>query len=201
MSARSTSRANARPMSSCASARDGVGCVKVDRRIQTAHGIRFSISGGEGEIARAYLYVMRNDLHDAPFGLLEDVYVDESQRGGGLATRLVQEVIAAAREAGCYKLIATSRTSRPKVHELYQRLGLESNGVESRKKWSFPRVCAVTESERRSCNAQSRKPSPAGATARGSTPMNSRRERSTSGLDMSYSQSCRTTRQVLQEPS
>jgi GNAT superfamily N-acetyltransferase len=111
---------------------DGVGCVKIDRRIQTAHGIRFSISGGDGEIARAYLYVMRNDLHGAPFGLLEDVYVDESQRGGGLATRLVQEVIAAAREAGCYKLIATSRTSRPKVHELYQHLGFENHGVEFR---------------------------------------------------------------------
>ena len=106
--------------------------MKIDRRIQTAHGIRFSISGGDGEIARAYLYVMRNDFHDAPFGLLEDVYVDESQRGGGLGTRLVQEVIAAAREAGCYKLIATSRTSRPKVHELYQRLGFENHGVEFR---------------------------------------------------------------------
>jgi len=34
--------------------------------------------------------------------------------------------------AGCYKLIATSRTSRPKVHELYQRLGFENHGVEFR---------------------------------------------------------------------
>jgi len=74
--------------------------VKIDRRIQAAHGIRFSISGGDGEIARAYLYVMRNDLHDAPFGLLEDVYVDESQRGGGLGTTLVQEVIAAGAGGG-----------------------------------------------------------------------------------------------------
>ena len=40
--------------------------------------------------------------------------------------------MSAAREAGCYKLIATSRTSRPKVHELYQRLGFESHGVEFR---------------------------------------------------------------------
>jgi GNAT superfamily N-acetyltransferase len=106
--------------------------VKVDRKVQAAHGIRFSISDGGGEIARAYLYMMTNDLHTAPFGLLEDVYVDESQRGSGLGTKLVQEVIAAAREAGCYKLIATSRTSRPKVHELYQRLGFENHGAEFR---------------------------------------------------------------------
>ena len=106
--------------------------MKVDRQERTAKGIRFSISGNGGEIARAYLYVMTNDLHDAPFGLLEDVYVDESQRGGGLGTALVKEVVSAARELGCYKLIATSRTSRPKVHELYERLGFEKHGVEFR---------------------------------------------------------------------
>ena len=106
--------------------------MRVARKEQAAHGIRFSISGDDGEIARAYLYVMSNDLHTAPFGLLENVYVDESQRGSGLGTKLVEEVIAAAREAGCYKLITTNRTSRPKVHELYRRLGFENYGVEFR---------------------------------------------------------------------
>jgi GNAT superfamily N-acetyltransferase len=106
--------------------------MKVDRQDRTAKGIRFSISGEGREVARAYLYVMTNDLHEAPFGLLEDVYVDESQRGNGLGTALVAEVVAAARELGCYKLVATSRTSRPKVHELYERLGFEKHGVEFR---------------------------------------------------------------------
>jgi GNAT superfamily N-acetyltransferase len=106
--------------------------VKVDRRHLTAEGIRFSIRVDGREVARAYLYLMHNDLHDAPFGLLEDVYVDESQRGAGLGTTLVREVIAAAREAGCYKLIATSRTSRPRVHELYLILGFENHGLEFR---------------------------------------------------------------------
>jgi GNAT superfamily N-acetyltransferase len=106
--------------------------MNVERQERSAKGIRFSIRGGGGELARAYLYVMTNDLHDAPFGLLEDVYVDESQRGNGLGTALVKEVVAAAKAAGCYKLIATSRTARPKVHELYERLGFEKHGVEFR---------------------------------------------------------------------
>jgi GNAT superfamily N-acetyltransferase len=106
--------------------------VKVERQSKHARGIRFAVNGPSGEIARAYLYVMTNDLHAAPFGLLEDVFVDESERGSGLGTALVQEVIAAAREAGCYKLIATSRVSRPKVHELYERLGFENYGIEFR---------------------------------------------------------------------
>jgi GNAT superfamily N-acetyltransferase len=106
--------------------------MKVDRQDRTASGIRFSVNRDGREIARAYLYVLTNDLHNAPFGLLEDVFVDASQRGSGIGTTLVREVIAAARDLGCYKLIATSRTSRPKVHELYERLGFEEHGVEFR---------------------------------------------------------------------
>jgi len=104
----------------------------IRREERRARGIRFSIAGADGEIARAYLYIMTNDLHDAPFGLLEDVFVAESERGSGLGTALVNEVIAAAREAGCYKLLATSRASRPKVHELYERLGFANYGLEFR---------------------------------------------------------------------
>ena len=111
---------------------DGNASVKVERQERSARGIRFSIGGSDGEVARAYLYVMTNDLHDAPFGLMEDVFVAESERGSGLGTALVREVIAAAREAGCYKLIATSRASRAKVHELYERLGFENHGFEFR---------------------------------------------------------------------
>jgi GNAT superfamily N-acetyltransferase len=106
--------------------------MNIERQARAAQGIRFSVRGREGEIARAYLYVMTNDLHEAPFGLLEDVYVAESDRGGGLGTALVNEVISAAREAGCYKLIATSRASRPKVHALYERLGFANYGLEFR---------------------------------------------------------------------
>jgi len=106
--------------------------LKIGRRTKSAKGVRFSLSDGRKEIARAYLYVLNNDLHDEPFGLLEDVFVDEAQRGRGLGTMLVEAVIGAAREAGCYKLIATSRTSRPKVHELYEQLGFEKYGIEFR---------------------------------------------------------------------
>ena len=104
----------------------------VDREKVAAQGIRFSASAGGAEVARAYLYLMHNDLHQEPFGLMEDVFVDESQRGGGLGTQLVNEIVAAARENGCYKLIATSRDSRPKVHELYRRLGFSDHGREFR---------------------------------------------------------------------
>jgi GNAT superfamily N-acetyltransferase len=96
------------------------------------HGTRFSLQADGIEVARAYLYVMHNDLHNAPFGLLEDVYVDPARRGEGFGSQLVGEVITAARREGCYKLIATSRSSRPRVHELYERIGFENRGLEFR---------------------------------------------------------------------
>ena len=58
-----------------------------------AKGIKFSIIESEREIARAYLYLIHNDLHQEPFALLEDVYVAEDNRGRGLGTQLIREAI------------------------------------------------------------------------------------------------------------
>ncbi|MGL5939607.1 MAG: GNAT family N-acetyltransferase [Waterburya sp.] len=97
-----------------------------------AKGIRISITENGFEVGRAYIYFIQNDLHAQPFGLMEDVYVDESCRGKGIGSKLVEKVIEIAKESNCYKLIATSRISRPKVHQLYQRLGFSQYGVEFR---------------------------------------------------------------------
>jgi len=90
-------------------------------------GMKVFIKDGEKEIARAYLYILYNGLHEEPFGLLEDVYVDENFRGKGL-----NKVMELAKENKCYKLIATSRHSRPKIHELYRKIGFEDWGREFR---------------------------------------------------------------------
>lgn len=84
------------------------------------------------EVGRAYLYLIFNNLHTKPYGLLEDVFVDDNQRGKGLGTKLVTEIIAEAKARGCYKLIATSRHAREQVHDWYKKLGFEEYGVEFR---------------------------------------------------------------------
>jgi GNAT superfamily N-acetyltransferase len=106
--------------------------VNFENRNIEVTGIRISVIDDGTEVGRAYIYIMRNDLHDQPFGLMEDVYVDETYRGKGVGSELVKQVIELAKKANCYKLIATSRTSRPRVHELYQRLGFTQHGVEFR---------------------------------------------------------------------
>lgn len=103
-----------------------------ENRNVEATGIRISVTDDGTEVGRAYIYLMHNDLHDQPFGLMEDVHIDEAYRGKGVGSELVKQVIELAKEANCYKLIATSRTSRRKVHDLYQRLGFTQHGVEFR---------------------------------------------------------------------
>ena len=99
-----------------------------------AQGYRFSERCEGIEIGHAFLYVLKNDLHREPFGLLEDLYVHPLHRGRGIARLLHQAVCEYARECGCYKLIATSRNdgTRKKVHEWYERLGYRAYGTEFR---------------------------------------------------------------------
>ncbi len=100
--------------------------------IVRGRGFKFTVRGGKKEIGRAYLYVLYNDLHDQPFGLLEDVFVDERCRGQDIGTKLVESVLKKARQIGCYKLVATSRFARLRVHRWYKRLGFKKYGYEFR---------------------------------------------------------------------
>ncbi len=112
--------------------------MKIDlTEVTTMQGIRLAISDDSGaEQGHAYLYIMYNDLHQRPFGLMEDVFMEESARGKGYGTQLLERLIQEAKNQHCYKLIGTSRDSRPKVHQLYQRLGFTSHGREFRMDFS-----------------------------------------------------------------
>lgn len=98
----------------------------------SATGVKLFVEKDGKEVARAYLYLMTNDLHERPFGFMEDVMVDESLRGQGMGSEIVNALVAEAKKRNCYKIIATSRYSRPKVHELYQHLGWQDHGKEFR---------------------------------------------------------------------
>jgi len=106
--------------------------MEITRKVAKSGGIRFFIQRNGREVSRAYLYLLTNDLHSSPFGFLEDVFVEEPLRGQGLGTQIVKAVIAEAKARGCYKLIATSRHSRPRVQELYKKIGFRNHGTEFR---------------------------------------------------------------------
>jgi len=88
---------------------------------------------GDKKIGRAFLYIIKNDLHKEPYGLLEDLYVEEEFRGKGFGKMLVQKILEIAKEENCYKIIATSRFNREYVHSFYEKLGFIKWGYEFRK--------------------------------------------------------------------
>ena len=104
----------------------------INKKTIKARGIKLFVKQGGKEVARAFLYIMKNDLHKESFCLMEDVFVDEKLRGQGIGTTLVKKIIAEAKKNKCYKLITTSRHKRPKVHALYERLGFKNHGLEFR---------------------------------------------------------------------
>jgi len=97
-----------------------------------AYGVKITKALKGKIVGRAYLYVMTNDLHERPFGLMEDVFVAPDHRGSEIGTTLVKRVVAEAKRHRCYKLIATSRHVRTRVHALYDRLGFQDHGKEFR---------------------------------------------------------------------
>ena len=106
--------------------------VKIQKKDVEGSGVKLFIEEEGVEVARAFFYILKNDLHEKPFGLMEDVFVVEEKRKGGYGTLIVKAVIEEAKKRQCYKLVGTSRYEREKVHEFYKNLGFKDWGKEFR---------------------------------------------------------------------
>lgn len=106
--------------------------MKIFKKTVVGKGVRFSLREGGGEIGRAWLYLIKNDLHQEPYGWVEDVFVKKDFRGQGWGKKLMRQVLARAKREGCYKVVATSRYKRARVHDFYQGLGFKDWGKEWR---------------------------------------------------------------------
>lgn len=97
-----------------------------------AYAVRIFIEEEGKEIARAWLYVLRNNLHAEPFAFLEDIFVEQEFRGQGHGSNLAKLAVDEAKARGCYKLIFTARNIKPEVQKLYLKLGFKDWGKEFR---------------------------------------------------------------------
>jgi ribosomal protein S18 acetylase RimI-like enzyme len=71
-------------------------------------------------------------MFEIPTGVrawIEDVVVDESARGRGVAADLVQAALDRAAKAGARTVDLTSRPDREAANRLYQRLGFEARAT------------------------------------------------------------------------
>lgn len=106
--------------------------MKIKKIIKNSTFIKIIAAENVKEVGHAYLYLIYNDLHKKPYGLLEDIFVDEKFRGRGIGTKILQAVISEAKKRKCYKLVGTSRKLRVKVHQWYARWGFKKCGYEFR---------------------------------------------------------------------
>lgn len=78
-------------------------------------------------VGTAVLIVIPNLSHQGrPWAVVENVVVDETERGAGHGEQLMRYALEEARQAGCYKLSLTSSKERPDAHRFYQRLGFRA---------------------------------------------------------------------------
>lgn len=94
--------------------------------------VKYEIRDEGKKIAWAYLYVIFQDRHREPYGLMENVYVEREYRNHGLGGELVRAIIAEAKKRKCYKLIGTSKTGNRDAHRFYKRFGFKKFGYEFR---------------------------------------------------------------------
>ena len=89
---------------------------------------RLFVLEAEGHIVGSLvLVVVPNLTHQGrPYAMVENVVVDEAERGKRYGELLMRHAIDEAHRAGCYKLSLTSNKQRPDAHRFYERLGFRA---------------------------------------------------------------------------
>jgi N-acetylglutamate synthase-like GNAT family acetyltransferase len=85
---------------------------------------------GGSVVGTLHLVIVPNLTHHAkPWAIVENIVVNELNRGAGLGRALLEEAVRRAVDAGCYKVQLLSRAEREGAHAFYGSLGFESSAV------------------------------------------------------------------------
>jgi len=75
-------------------------------------------------VGTCVVIVVPNLSHEGqPWAIVENVVIDEAERGKRYGEQLMQRAREIAERAGCYKLTLTSSKPRTDAHRFYRRLG------------------------------------------------------------------------------
>ncbi|WBC16292.1 GNAT family N-acetyltransferase [Micromonospora sp. WMMA1998] len=98
-------------------------------RILATAGLHLFVLDLDGAVvATTYLNVIPNISRSAsPYGVIENVVVDESRRGTGLGKRIMAGTLQAAWDAGCYKAMLMTGSRRPATHAFYRACGFSGD--------------------------------------------------------------------------
>lgn len=92
---------------------------------------RVYVATEAGRMLGTYALLIMHTLGSrlAPAGIVEDVVVDESARGGGIGRAMMLDAMQRCRDAGCYKIVLSSNDERQAAHRFYESLGFAKHGT------------------------------------------------------------------------
>lgn len=100
--------------------------------LRDSYAVKITVEENGTIVGWGFLYVIHNDRHPEPYGLIENIYVEQEFRGQGIGSRLLRDLVQEGKDRGCYKLVMQSRHGKPEVHALYERTGFRNHGVNFR---------------------------------------------------------------------
>ena len=103
---------------------------EIFRIIESYPNYHIYIAEHDGEVIGTFsLAIMDNLAHfGARSGLIEDVVVDEKQRGKGIGKEMMQYAMELCRQNFCYKASLSSNLKRESAHRFYESLGFKKHG-------------------------------------------------------------------------
>jgi len=84
-------------------------------------------------VGTASILIVPSLQHGQPWGYVDNVVVAEDYRRKGIGTKLGESLTNFAKKKKCYKIVLTSRFTRPEVHQFWEKLGFEKHGLSFRK--------------------------------------------------------------------
>ncbi len=100
--------------------------------LRDSYAVKITATEGDKVLGWGFLYVIYNDRHPEPYGLIENVYVEQEYRSQGLGTKILKDALQEAKDRGCYKVLMQSRHGKTEVHNFYQKIGFKDHGVNFR---------------------------------------------------------------------
>lgn len=102
--------------------------------MQAHQGCNVYVAEIDGQVVGTFvLYILPNmTRHGRPAAMLENIVVDEANRGQGIGRVMLEHARDLAQAAGCYKLSLTSNAKRTAAHDFYRRCGMVQHGVSFR---------------------------------------------------------------------
>jgi GNAT superfamily N-acetyltransferase len=103
--------------------------VEAFRRIEADPSLRLLVIEVDGRVlgTASFILVPNLSYRGRPHAIVENVVVDEAERGRGLGEQLVRYCLEEARRAGCTRLSLASNRQRTRAHAFYERLGFKQS--------------------------------------------------------------------------